>query len=156
MAPSKTTKAAPPLAHYLEKEPSAVHERNAQWIKEQIGYDADLKTIQLCISTYQQFQRSDFNKAGNEEARKAREAQRAERQKAAEERKAASQAKKDELAQKRAEKAEAAKAAKKAAPAKAPAKKAPAKAAPAKAAPAKSTATKPKPRKRTAGSTAAF
>lgn len=143
MAP-RTKPSAPPLAHYLEKQPSPVHERNVQWIKDNIGYDADLTTAQLVISTYQQFQRSDFNKAGNAEDREAREAAREERRAAAAARKEASAAKKAAAKKAPAKKA----AAKKAPPAK--------KAAPAKKAPPTKATPKPRPRKRTANSTAAF
>lgn len=151
MAPSKKKDA--PLARYLEKDASPVHERLLTWLEQEVGLPSDadpLTVIKVAVPLYQQFQRSDFNKAGNAERAAAREAARDERVKKAEERKAATAAKIEAREAARAEKA----AAKKAAPAKAAAKKAPAKAA--TKAPAKVATPKPRPRKRTAGSTAAF
>jgi len=77
------------LGHYMDKEPSKVHENFAEYVGEMVGYDADIKTIQLVIALYQKFQKTPeqqaFNKAKKEasaEAAEAREAKRAKAEKA--------------------------------------------------------------------------
>lgn len=53
---SKTT-----LAHYAEKSPSQTNVRCAEWITEKVGYEVDLKTVQLVSALYPKFQRSPEN-----------------------------------------------------------------------------------------------
>jgi hypothetical protein len=74
-----------PLAHLLDKEPSEVHNRFCDYIKDQTGEDvADPKTVQLVISQWQKFQktpeqqeytaqRKERSAAAREEADAARE-----------------------------------------------------------------------------------
>lgn len=66
-------------ASYMDKEPSALHQRNAQWIKDNVGYDADVKTIQLALTLNSKFQKSDFNRDGAAAEKAEREAARAAR-----------------------------------------------------------------------------
>jgi hypothetical protein len=80
--------------NYLDKPPTALQERFAVWIKEEVGYNpAAAKTkeeafqngVRIATATRMVFQASDFNRAANEEARLQREAERAEAEAEAEE-----------------------------------------------------------------------
>ncbi len=138
-----------PRADLLEKDPSELHTTFVDYIKEETGFDADPKTVQLAVLLRMEFQRSDMNQsrlASGKEARESAAQERADRKAEREEKREAREAERAEKAEARekakAEKATAAKETK-AAPAKktaAPAaKKAPAKTttAPAKKAPAR-------------------
>lgn len=57
-------------AHYLDKDPSELHELCAEWIQDRTGYEMDLRTVQLVLVLYSKFQRSPENKADIEERRK--------------------------------------------------------------------------------------
>jgi hypothetical protein len=77
------------LGHYMDKEPSQVHENFAEYVSEMVGYEADIKTIQLVIALYQKFQKTPeqqkFNadkKAASAEAAAARAEKRAAAEKA--------------------------------------------------------------------------
>jgi membrane protein involved in colicin uptake len=85
MATSKT-KAAPPLKHIADKEPTALHEEFVAWLKTNTGVDCDLKSVQLATVLRMEFQRSEQNqkrlaasKKAKADADAAREARRAER-----------------------------------------------------------------------------
>jgi ATPase subunit of ABC transporter with duplicated ATPase domains len=91
---ARATKAAPaveeteaPQAHYLDKDPSQTHQNFVDYVSEEVGYDADIKTVQLVIALYQKFQKSpaqqEYNAQRKEEsaaAAQAREEKRAERE----------------------------------------------------------------------------
>lgn len=49
------------FGQYADKEPTAVHEACAQWIEENVGYEVDLKSVQLTALLYGKFQRSPEN-----------------------------------------------------------------------------------------------
>lgn len=123
-----------PMANYLEKEPTSLHENFADWLTRQTGYEVDLKTVQLATALRMTFQRSEDNQSDLEARRQAQINAVAEREKRAAEREAARAAKEKAAAEKAA--------AKKAAPAaeKAVAPKKATKAAAAKAAPAEAPA----------------
>jgi hypothetical protein len=68
---------------YLEKGPTALQERFATWIKDEVGYnpsaaktkaEAFEEGVRIATATRMVFQASAYNRAANEEARKAREA----------------------------------------------------------------------------------
>ncbi len=102
-----------PYSDIAAKDPTPLHEAFTEWILEQTGYEADLKTVQLAVVMHPRFQKSKFNKQRNAariEAGKAEKARRAEdRAKAAEERKIKNEAAKVER-ERAAEEAKAAKA----------------------------------------------
>lgn len=132
-------------------EPTELHKNFAEWIKEQTGYEPDLKTVQIVCAMRMDFQRSEENQTHLADRKAAAEAKRkkqaAEKKARLEKQLAALQA---ELAKETATDSPAEKpAAKKAAPArKAPAKAAtPTPAEPAKA--AEAPAPKRAPRART-------
>lgn len=93
-----------------DKAPTDLHERFAEWIEEQTGYEPDLKTVQLACVLRIDFQRSDENQAVLEERQKAAEQRELDRVQKAADRDAKKAAEAD-----KAEKAEARKAAKKSA-----------------------------------------
>lgn len=176
--------AAPEFAAYLDKEPTAVQMRFADWLLEKTGYEPRdpeeyALIARVAVILYGRFQTSSENKEFHAELRQVREESAAERAERSAARAAAALAKreaKDERAAERqtakeakaaatpakATKAAPAAKATKAAPAKASTKAAPAKKVAAAKASAKSVsdilppAPHPKPRKRAAGSTAPF
>lgn len=92
---SKSTKGAPPLAHLAEKPLTPRYENLAAYIEEQTGYVvSDPYALQLALSLYGKFQKSDINReylsslaekreerlAAREERLAAREARKAERE----------------------------------------------------------------------------
>lgn len=50
-----------PMQQYLDREPTKVHQNFVAWVKEQTGYDADPKTVQLAFVLRINFQKSEFN-----------------------------------------------------------------------------------------------
>lgn len=111
----KTTKAAPPKAHLLEKDITPTMDRFCDWIRDETGYDVDPMSVQLGGTLRGEFQKSDVNQAALAES-KQRRAEEAE----------ARAAKREEREAKKAEKEN-----KKSAPAKPAGKAAATKAAPA-------------------------
>lgn len=83
-----------PLEYLLEKEPSEVHTRFCEWIADQTGQDdiADPKTVQLVISQYQKFQKTDEHQQYLKEKRAASADAKADREKKAADRAAAAPA----------------------------------------------------------------
>jgi len=47
----------------LAKDPSQVHVDFVAWVQKYVGYDADVKTVQILISTYHEFQKTPEQKA---------------------------------------------------------------------------------------------
>lgn len=116
------TEEAPQYAHLVDKEPTDLHKRFADWLVENTGLsedEVDLKTVQLACSLRIPFQKSPENQASLESARAAAEDRIEERAAKAEER----AAKREQAAIDKAAKQAAAKA-KKEADAEAKAKKA--------------------------------
>lgn len=131
---TRTKAATPERSALVEKEPTDLHTGFVEYIAEQTGYDADLKSVQLATILRMDYQRSEANQSRLASSRTAREEAEAAREQARAEREAKREAKAKADAEKAAAKKEAdakaksAPAAKKAAPAKkaaaAPAKKA--------------------------------
>lgn len=72
---------------YLEKEPTPTQELACEWMSERTGYDLDPKTVQITLSLYGRFQKSEENrehlaerKRRSQEAAEAREERASERQ----------------------------------------------------------------------------
>jgi hypothetical protein len=54
----------------LAKEPSETHIAFQKWVKKHVGVDIDLRTVQILISTYHEFQQSPERKAHMKEVRR--------------------------------------------------------------------------------------
>lgn len=78
---SENTTSAKTFAERAATEPTELHKNFAAWIKEQTGYDADLKTVQIVCAMRMDFQKSEQNQAALKE-RKANAAKKAEEAKA--------------------------------------------------------------------------
>jgi len=64
--PSKKT-----FAERAATEPTELHKAFAKWIKEQTGFEPDLKTVQLVTTLRMDFQKSDENQAALKERKEA-------------------------------------------------------------------------------------
>jgi hypothetical protein len=89
-APAAVEEDEYPQGHYMEKEPTQVHENFVDYVADEVGYEADLKTVQLVIALYQKFQKTpeqqEYNRLKKEASAAAaeeRDQKRAEREKAA-------------------------------------------------------------------------
>ncbi|MGO4428964.1 hypothetical protein AB4Z54_62105, partial [Streptomyces sp. MCAF7] len=51
------------FAERAQSEPTDLHKNFAEWIKEQTGYEPDLKTVQIVCAMRMDFQRSEENQA---------------------------------------------------------------------------------------------
>jgi topoisomerase IA-like protein len=82
-----------PRADLIEKEPSETHEALAAFVKEQSGYQPDLKTVQLVRVLYRPFIKSEEHQERLESSKEARAQAEADKEKRRQEREANAEAK---------------------------------------------------------------